>query len=423
MDVIEFIDRFKDVVPYQLFLRVGGIEKNNRIKDKKYQSNTNFEGKAISFSRNGSNGENEIHYVPFDQCSLPVDIQVDCDGIALFEKDESGKLGFSNPSPMTKKDGTSYKIRLFNEKKEQLGSIFLDLNASGDILCKQSFYNNMDFTHCISQMTQYCLRDGVIYRTEQTTYTEKDYILGQEIQVEVYQTDGVTTGVSVTKKELKNPEELLFQSVTDLTKDFTSTDNCYFLSRVEGQDYQQSVFDVFSLPHENYVIQEDFTNFKKQRDFLNSLVQNEFAGLKLYTSDWEIAHYQNPKNDIFYGFVGEYTGNIIYKDAFGTKLVIRTSDSLFNYYTEIDLTGTDPFIGSSSFYDGARDSKYYERIENASRVPRFKTKKVNGSEVLVPQNGEKCSEQECLDFLEFQNVFLGSLSSFNQISVGKLLQK
>lgn len=415
MNILEFISKFDDVIPYTLELNIGGSKKKDMITNKDLISRENFKGKMVPFYEMKF-GKREVKYVPANEISLPINIKVDCDGIVLFDAEGEVRHVRENPITKTNKDWTRHTIRLINEEGKQYGCIMLLLNSSGDIREKTCFYHNKDFTHELKNNVDFEFEDNKIVRYEDNTYTEKDYENNVETVVTTYQKEGQTTGITIMRRKLRTREDILFQSITDLNKDFTSDDTYYYLAREERLSYQDAISGHKRSASENWMIRDDLTYYSQRKEYIDRH-PNECS-----SSEWE--YLQDETNNLLYGFIGEYTGNTILKKSDGIILIVRTSDSDFNYYTEIDLTGTDQFIGTNEFLDyEERDSKYFDRIKNSSKKPKFKTKIVNGEECLVPQNGDSYTEEELEEFMKFKSFYLESFDEISKIKTGKLLQK
>ena len=273
---------------------------------------------------------------------------------------------------MTSKNGTKHAIRFLNGEGNEFGNIQLILNASGDITTKICSYTNGDCTHFVSQIVNIKYWDGKFRREESTVYKEKKLENNIETVAQIWQVDGITTGISISEQRMSKVSDYLI----------------YHLSRTEIP----SDYDVISDPifcHEvNQILQKDLIQFQGQ-------------------------------------FVGKYTGNTILRTENSNILMVRTSDHEFNYYTEINLEGVDPFVGVDSCVNAVetRDSGYFERIRTSSKEPKFKTQMTDGEERLVPKNGKVCSMDEIEAFQQFKNLYLESFDVLSKIKVGKLIQK
>lgn len=372
MNIVEFVSKFSDLIPYQFELNIGGKMKDEIVIDKSFISEDNFKGKMIP-----SRKENE-KLVPVQKISLPIDYQFQVDDSIeeyFVVYDKTGKHGIAtfNPVDMTSKSGTQQVIRLLNGEGNEFGNIQLMLNASGDITTKICSYTNSDSTHFVRQSVDIRYCDGKLRREENTFYKEKDLENNIETVAQIWQVDGITTGISIGKQRMGRISDYLI----------------FHLSRTEIPSDQAVVSDPMFCHEINQIIQKDLIRFQEQ-------------------------------------FVGEYTGNTVLRSENSNLLIVRTSDREFNYYTEINLEGVDPLIGASSCTEASADSRdpeYFERIQTSSKEPKFKTQMIGGEEQLVPKNGDACSMDEIEAFQQFKNLYLESFAELGKIKVGKLMQK
>jgi len=370
MNVTEFISEFSDLIPYQFQLSIGGKRKEEIVVDKNLVSKDNFKGKMIPSTKEKGK------LVPLQNVSLPINYKFNVDnslkGYSIVY-DIPGECRYEsfNPIHMTKKDGTRHCIRILNETGCQVGCIQLELNASGDIKSKTCSYTNLNLTHEVLQMVDIKFCDGKFNREESTIYKSRDFKSSILTTVQTYQVDGVTTGISIVKRRIGEEDGKLL----------------YYFARRETPKNLDGVSHIRS-DYENYVIERDLSHFE---------------------------------ND----FIGKYTGNTILVTEDSRLLVVRTSDDEFNYYTEIDLDGTNPFegIGPCDCEMEERDMNYLHRLQTSSKEPKFKTKIVDGIEQLVPKNGLSYSDEEIESFQQFRNSYLESFDELSKIKVGKLMQK
>lgn len=372
MNITEFVSKFTDLISYQFELSIGGKRKDEIVIDKSFISADNFKGKMIPSRK--ANGK----LVPLQDVSLPINYQFQVDDsldeyFVVYDTSNGYGMASFNPIDMTRKNGSKHAIRLLNEKGIKFGDIQLILNASGDITTKICSYTNSDFTHFVRQSVDIKYCDGKFKREESTFYKEQDLKNNIETVAQIWQVDGITTGVSIGKQRMNKVSDYLI----------------YHLARTETPS-DQALVSVPMFCHEiNQIIQKDLIRFQGQ-------------------------------------FLGEYTGNTVLRTENSYLLVVRTSDHEFNYYTEIDLEGVDPLIGAYSSAEGNadfRDSEYFKRIQTSSKEPKFKTQMIGGVEQLVPKNGDVCSMEEIEAFEQFKNLYLESFDELGKMKVGKLMQK
>lgn len=372
MNITEFVSKFTDLISYQFELSIGGKRKDEIVIDKSLISQDNFKGKMIPSRK--ANGK----LVPLQDVSLPINYQFQVDDsleeyfVVYDTSSEYGVASF-NPIDMTSKHETRHAIRLLNGEGIQFGDIQLILNASGDITTKICSYTNSDSTHFVRQSVDIKYCDGKFRREESTFYKEQDLKNNIETVAQIWQVDGITTGVSIGKQRMNKVSDYLI----------------YHLARTETPSEQNVISRPIFCHEINQIIQKDLIKFQGQ-------------------------------------FVGEYTGNTVLRTENSYLLVVRTSDHEFNYYTEIDLEGVDPLIGAYSSAEGDvdfRDSEYFKRIQTSSKEPKFKTQMIGGEEQLVPKNGDICSMEEIESFEQFKSLYLESFDELGKIKVGKLMQK
>lgn len=372
MNIVEFVSKFTDLISYQFELSIGGKRKDEIVIDKNFISADNFKGKMIPSRK--ANGK----LVPLQDVSLPINYQFQVDDsleeyFVVYDTSNGYGMASFNPIDMTRKNGSKHAIRLLNEEGIQFGDIQLILNASGDITTKICSYTNSDFTHFVRQSVDIKYCDGKFKREESTFYKEQDLKSHIETTAQIWQVDGITTGVSIVKQRMNKVSDYLI----------------YHLARTETPSEQNVISRPIFCHEINQIIQKDLIKFQGQ-------------------------------------FVGEYTGNTVLRTENSYLLVVRTSDHEFNYYTEIDLEGVDPLIGAYSSAEGNadfRDSEYFKRIQTSSKEPKFKTQMIGGEEQLVPKNGDVCSMEEIEAFEQFKSLYLESFDELGKIKVGKLMQK
>ena len=128
MNMVEFVSKFSDLIPYQFELSIGGRRKDEIVIDRDFISKDNFRGKMIPSRK--ANGK----LVPLQNMSLPINYQFEVDlpideyFVVYDTSSEYGVASF-NPIDMTSKDGTKHSIRLLNGEGNEFGNIQLRLNA------------------------------------------------------------------------------------------------------------------------------------------------------------------------------------------------------------------------------------------------------------------------------------------------------
>lgn len=412
MNIVEFINRFSDVINYNFELSIDGVQSDDIKTNKDLASRDNFKGKMVSFYE--LKDRKKVNYIPINSILLPINIKVESgyDGTVLFIEDDS--IPMDSSTIRTGEKDNLVLVKLFDKDSNQYGFITLYLNLSGDIISQTCNYQNYERTHLIYYSVYYVfLNAEKIIKSEITEYTEKDYDNNIDTIVKIYHQDGITTGIEVIREKLRTDEDII-------QGDEISNDDIYYhFARTEGcTDYSHEDITTFRRnAHENFVFEANLTRFRREKENFEMQMHN-LKVIPIYLIKRLFNYHIDNSNDLLNGFIGEYTGNTFVRNGDKLTLIIRTSDEEFNYYTEFDLTGVDPFIVKYN-----TNYAYFERIKQGSKVPKFKTKIINGKECLIPQNGEFCTEDELAEFEKFRYFYHETFEELNAIKVKKLLQQ
>ena len=452
---MSFFDEFNNIVPYSIKVNIG---KNKSFKtDENKKSSSNHKGKVVEFYKRAETLEelekyglgNYIEYLPAEQVSMPIEIQVVSDEclIPLFEK----------TSRYTNKQKTNHKIRIFNSDKAQVGYVSLALTPSGDIEEKTSFYESDDRTEKIMHTTYNMMRDGKLIKDDVFEF-QKNSSEGTK-KVKVSQRDGKVVGSSVIEQDLENKEDVMFQPITQISKDENTPKLRKYVASCLDDETDYSKRGGSLIPWECMTLEDDLLEYKKSMDRFQKFARRfkEETGTELsieraieigempydelfkqgfptniksvILSYSNLARYLNDRhNNLLKDFKGDYIGNILKLTDKGYEACIVTKHEKEGYeyrlYTLIDLTGTSITQGTGMEYmDIDRDPNYFKRLEEADKTPTFVTRiERDGNEKLVLYKGNSISGQ-CPEYTDFVEGFIAPLSEIKPVQINKILNK
>ncbi len=448
---MSFFDEFNHVVPYFIKVSVG---KNKQFKtDLSKKSSTNHKGKMIAFYKKVKTLEElekyglgeYIEYLPAEQVSMPIDIQIISDEklTPIFEKSNN----------YTNKERTEHDIRIFNSDKTQVGYVSLSLTPSGDINKKTSFYESPDETEKIMHTTYNNMRDGKVIKDDFFEF-QKNSEEGTK-KVEICQREGKVVGCSVLEKDLETREDVFFQSITQFEKDEKTPKLKRYVASCVVDETERSKRGGTLIPCECMTLEEDLFEYQEAMDSFQQHVKwfKEKTGIEVSIEkaieigdlsfdeqerlgfspikfkaqyySWLARYLSNENNDRLKDFKGNYIGNILKLTDNGYEACIVTkhqkSGQDYRLYTLIDLTGTS--ITKGTGIDEDRDLNYFKRLESADKTPTFVTRKdKDGKEELVLYHGNEISG-ECPEYKQFVEDFITPFSEIKPIQISKILNK
>ncbi len=421
MDVKEFIEKFNDIIPYSLKVEVGGEKKDFIISGKVEKNQNNFKGKVYPFYKKDVGTK----YVPTETVSLPIDIKVTCSDAEkiVFDGENYGEYE-TNPTIKTSKDNIEKIIRIINKKGKQIGCIIISFNASGDITSKTCFYENSLGTHEIHNSVSYKLEDGKLVREERTNYIEdKD---GVKTTLTVMKMNDKVTSNSILVERIEECINPNLISITDIPNNSKKSNVEYFLSKCIFDNYEDALKNRrFPTSIESSCINADLLSYKRDKDLCERLIEEGRKDiLRTLTKDVrdcenDYHDYMLDSKDLLAGFKGDYIGHIFIREKDKLTLLIKTKLADLYYYTEIDLSNTDPFIGAYAFDildEYGRDEEYFKRIKRVIRIPKYVTKVINGKECLIDGTTD-ISEKD------FEFNFIDPLENLEEIKLGKVLSR
>ena len=305
MNVEEFLSTFHDIIPYKFQLKVGGKKANAILPNKEFISYKNRKGKSYLLYRKKLL-ETTIDYIPLDEVDVPIELTVQCFHPHVLKWEEK--------SQSTNKERTHFQVRILNENtSRQLGYLSLDLTPAGDIEHKFCTFSNEEGTHKIMQSINYVYDEKTKKVTPIECLSFIFYNLGASLEEEVsfYKENGVLKCVTIHKQPLKNHA---FDSI--VWSDDEVKEKQEFFSRYCNHAAVENATPLVC----------DFTNYIINKDFTSRLETiKELARRLSYQGDPLFNHYnyaeikerieylEDPKNDIFSSFYGEYIGNTIIK--------------------------------------------------------------------------------------------------------------
>ncbi len=375
MNIFEFINRFDDMIPYEIEVVIGGNLANKFKEEEEQKCRENYRGKMYPVNDTSAIEDNTIKldYKPAQELSLPIKILVKTNPSYIVLNESKQSLGFNENITHTNKEWTSHTLRLINSNNSQVGCIMIDLNQSGDVRHQTCFYESYSGKHEIMHSVDidtvlpksYKDKPKTLCTKEHIIYTER-YVFGTETTVEVYKVDGVVTGVDIKNKKTKTREEIMFQPLTELASNSNNPDGMIYLTRSVFDNPELAKMARVKCSYESRVLRED----------LQSLCGR------------------------LSGFTGDYIGHTFVMGQNYSTLCVHTQKGDYNLYTLVDLAGTKPFKDTSPFdeidYDYGirddefgRDENYLDRIRSGvDNKPLFITKKdEDGKEVLAGYKG------------------------------------
>lgn len=451
---MSFFDEFNRVVPYFIKVSVG---KNKQFKtDPNKKSHTNHKGKMVAFYKKAKTLEElekygfgeHMEYLPAEQVSMPIDIQV--------TSDEEITPIFEESSQYTNKEMTHHRIRIFNSDKIQVGYVSLSLTPSGDIDNKTSFYDSPDGTEKIMHTTYNNMRDGKLVKDDAFEF-QKNSEEGTK-KVEISQREGKVVGCSVVEKDLETREDVLFQPITEFAKDEKTPKLKRYVASCVVDETERSERGGTLIPWECRTLENDLFRYQEAMDEFQQHVKwfKEKTGLEVsiekaiaigelsydeqkrqgFSHEFNINYYSilarylsDESNNRLRDFKGNYIGNILKLTDNGYEACIVTkhqkNEQDYRLYTLIDLTGTSITQGTGfdEIEDIGRDSNYFEQLDSADKTPTFVTRiNSDGKEELVLYNGNAISG-ECPEYKQFVEDFIAPFSEIEPIKISKILNK
>ena len=452
---MSFFDEFNHIVPYSIRVNVG---RNKQFKkDANKKSFLNHKGKLVAFYKKPKTLEEleeyglreYMEYLPAEQVSMPIDIQV--------ISDEKLAVVFEESSKYTNKKRTEHVIRLFNTDKSQVGYVCITLTPSGDIDRKSSYYESPDRSEYIRHTINNKMIDGILYKEESFEF-KKNSEKGTK-KVEIVQRNGELVGYSVLEQDLETKEDIIFQSIGQFSRDEETPKLRKYVSScvVDEPDFNKRGEN--SFPWECMTLEKDLFKYQKVMDRFQKLAKMfkektgvdlsiekaiefgylsydeqekqglleakinvwNYSGLAIFLAD--------ESNNLLRDFKGTYIGNILKLTDKGYEACIVTKHQKdgqdYRLYTLIDLTGTSITEGTGldKYMDISRDPMYFDRLEKADKTPTFITKiGKDGKEELVLYKGNAISE-ECPEYDKFVEDYISPFSEIKPIQINKILNK
>lgn len=454
---MSFFDEFNHIVPYTIRVNVGG---NRQFKtDTSNKTNKNHKGKMVAVYKRAETAE-ELEkygmgefttYVPAEQISMPIDIQV--------VSDETLTPKFEKTSKYTNRESTEHEIRIFNKDGAQVGYVCLSLTPAGDISRKTCFYENPEKTETIMHTSERRMQDGKIPNDDVFEFKKSNELETKKVRIS--QRDGKVVGSYIIEQELETREDILFQPIAVLGKDENTPKlKTYIMSCVTNESDRKNRGGLL-IPFECRTLEDDLCNyqnvlekFKRTAKWIKEQTGEEITIERVLENDklpnrerrekgiqyprlfndgyyaYQARYLADSNNDLLQGFKGKYIGNILRLTDKGYEACIVTKHQKDNkdykLYTLVDLTGTSitQGTGEEAYMDiVGRDPKYFQRLREADKTPTFVTQvNQNGSEELVLYNGKAISE-ECPAYEEFVTKFIAPLSEIKPIQIGKILNR
>lgn len=407
MNIEEFLNNFNDIIFYKFTLKIGGSRANSIITNNELISSKNRKGKLYPFYKKNLSGTT-TDYVLIQELDIPIELTIECSHSHILKWEKEPKS--------TNKTITNFQVRLLNEdKSRQIGYLSLDLTPAGDIEHKYCSFYNDEGTHMITQSIFYDYDDETkkVIPRENLSFTLYDLENRIEEKLTFHKEDGNLKCVTINKQGLKNHA---YDSIV-WSEDEVKEKNEFFSRFCNGSKLEHAT--PLACDMTNYIINNDFT-YKLER--LKELQTILSYGNKILNSCdkiiEEIEYLNNPKNDCFSGFYGEYIGNTIIKLDSKLTLIVETLEDEYHYFTSVDITGTDAF-DIDFYHERVNGKTYYQAIENSNKIPMFRTKIVNGEEVLVPL-GEHITDDEIRNFEQFKSYYTESFSTIESKKMATL---
>lgn len=454
---MSFFDEFNHIVPYTIRVNVGG---NRQYKtDTSNKTNKNHKGKMVAVYKRAETAE-ELEkygmgefttYVPAEQISMPIDIQV--------VSDETLTPKFEKTSKYTNRESTEHEIRIFNKDGAQVGYVCLSLTPAGDISRKTCFYENPEKTEKIMHTSHSEIQDGKMIKDDNFKF-KKDSETGTK-KVRISQRNGKVVGSSIMEQDIETREDVLCQSIIQLGKDENTPKLRTYVTSCVTDETERKKRGGTLIPRECRTLERDLYQYQSTMENFNQIaewikqqtgeeitIERALENDKLSYKERKEKGIRYPRlfndgnyadkaryladsnNDFLREFKGKYIGNILRLTDKGYEACIVTKHQKDNkdykLYTLVDLTGTSitQGTGEEAYMDiVGRDSKYFQRLREADKTPTFVTQvNQNGSEELVLYNGKAISE-ECPEYEEFVTKFIAPFSEIEPIQIGKILNR
>lgn len=388
MNLEEFLNNFKGIIPYNFKVKIGGARSNSIICNKDLISESNRKGRIYPFYKKIL-FDTKTDYIPLDEMNVPIELIVECQHPHILKWEEKPES--------TKKERFQFQVRILDEDtNRQLGYISLNLTPAGDIVDKFCSFYSEDGTHEIMQSINYKYdsKTKKVTPTENLSFIFYNLDSTLEEKVSFYKENSIVKGLTINKQALKNHA---FDSI--VWSSAKVEEKCEFYSRYRNNEKVEHL-NCLASDMTNYLINKDFTSKLERLEDLQRTLSYEGDPLfNFYNYDKireEIEFLKDPKNDIFSSFYGDYIGNTIIKIDSKMILFIETLKDDYHYFTSVDITDTDAF--DVDFYHDRKDgTSYYQAIESSDKRPKFRLKIENGSEVLIPL-GENISDEERKNF-------------------------
>lgn len=408
------------MISYDVKVNIGGKKAKDVQYDKEMISGKNFKGKKYPYYENSTEGTKVI-YKEASEISLPIDILISCDEAKwiLFDSDNR-KGNLKNPVRYTKKQDSKHAIRIVDDETRQIGYTSLSLNEAGDITERYSHYQNKSGTHEMFRFMQYELGEDEKKKSYGTTgYIEKDLKEKVETEVTIYEEDKEITQTSIARRKMKEEEMI---SITDFTSDITEEEVNYYATRCHYDRLNESLFHIpRHTDFANYVFSDDLTKWKRKKQLAEEWEKNEKGSWRQFVGNDFLEYIEDDENDLMKYIPGDYAGHLFERKEDNSTLYIRTrvedfDQNAYFYYTKVDLTDCDPFVGTNPLYEEEeRDERYFERIKSV-RGFEYVTKLIEGEEMLIwakekDEQAQKRYEEQFVDpYQELTKIKTGKIS-------------
>ena len=360
MDVNELMNIFEDIIPYIVNVNIGNEKDDKFTKDENLISSYNLKGKKYLQEENG-----KTTYIPAEKLTLPINIEINGTKIKYISLDGSVVLVKPRVIGETGKNGNDYIINIYDEKKDKIGTVSLCLNESGDLVEKMCTYQNETATHNIQHTVRYRLdENNQLIRNEHSQF------------------------IDINHEEEETRETNIYKSNEDVYAITYSKGQINFVSKVE---YPNQITDYTYL--------------------LGSGKENLIITVIL-VDNWQ-----------YFGFLGDYKGQIIVKDKDKFIIYIHSLVDGINIYTKIDLTSTVTLEDTDIRNYWINNKEYPSLFKKGANKPKFATKIVNGEEILVDYEDTFVTPELELEFKDFESLYQKPFSNFEKVSVSKIIQK
>lgn len=394
MNIETFLNIFNDIIPYKFQLKIGGIKSNAIISNKELISSQNRKGRSCPFYRKSLLGT-ATDYISLEKLDMPIELTIQCSYPHTLKWEKSSKS--------TNKERTSFQVRILSENaSKQLGYLSIDLTPAGDIDHKFCCFYNEDGTHEIMQSIHYNYDEQTkkVTPKECLSFIFFNLETGLEEKISFHKEASVLKCITINKQGLKNHA---FDSIVWSDDELKEKHEFFsrFCNNVRVEHATPLACDIT-----NYIINKDFTDKLERIKNLHRILSYEHDSSFNFHYDYdkireEIEYLEDPRNDIFRDFYGEYIGNTVIKLDSNLILIIETLMDGYHYFTSVDITNTNAFDVDCDLErnDG---TSYYQAIESSDKKPMFRVKIVNGNEVLIPL-GEQITDNEIRNFELFKS--------------------